>query len=87
MYYTTAVITINSKLTFSCLGTSRGLHTQLFLLLRETLMYARTPPACCYVWVQYIFTAPSFVWVCNGVEILQAPVPCCYVVSVSWFVG
>jgi len=85
MYYTTAVITINSKLTFSCLGSSPGLHTQLFLLLQETLIYAQTP-AFCYVWVQYIFTAPSFVWVCNGVEILQAPVSCYCVVSVSWFV-
>jgi hypothetical protein len=86
MYYTIAVITINSKLTFSCLGSSPGLHTQLFLLLRKTLTYARTPPTC-YVCVQYIFTAPGYVWVCNGVEILQVSVSSYYVVSVSWFVG
>jgi len=45
-----------------------------------------TAPASCYVSIQYIFTLPSCVWVCNGVEILTAPVSCYCVVSVSWCV-
>jgi hypothetical protein len=45
MYYSTAVITIdfNCKLTDSCLRSWPGFHTQLFLLLQKTLIYAQTP--------------------------------------------
>jgi len=50
MHQTTVfnIINITSNLTLSCLGSSSGLHPQLFILLQETLLICASEPQNTY---------------------------------------
>jgi len=59
----------------------------LFKILNcSTLIFVGSCCLLCMLEI-YVLTVLSFIWVCNGVEILRGPCSCCYVVPLSWCAG